>query len=87
VAFSSVKDAQGMTIQEAVFKDAQVMSGELCFTGTRVPVRNLFGYLKHGDPLEEFLADFPGVSSDQAETVLSASLDELGKKVSLQTQA
>ena len=63
-----------MTIQEAVSNDPQVMSGDLCFTGTRVPVRNLFGYFSNGDPLREFLADFPGVTPQQVETVLAASV-------------
>ncbi len=72
-----------MTFQEAVSRHPQIMSGELCFAGTRVPVRNLFGYLKNGDPLEEFLADFPGVSPEQAETVLTASLIEIEKQFPL----
>ena len=76
-----------MTILEAVSKHPQVMSGELCFSGTRVPVRNLFGYLKHGDPLNEFLADFPGVSAEQVEAVLTASLEEIEKKVPLAASA
>ena len=69
-----------MTIQEAVLKDLEIMSGELCFRGTRVPVRNLFGYLKHGEPLSEFFADFPGVSAEQVDVVLSASEFEIERR-------
>ena len=29
-----------------VSRDPEVMSGELCFKGTRVPVKNLFDYLE-----------------------------------------
>lgn len=28
-----------------VSRDPEIMSGTLCFTGTRVPVQNLFDYL------------------------------------------
>lgn len=38
------------------------MSGSPCFAGTRVPVKNLFDYLEGGEPLEEFLEDFEGVT-------------------------
>ena len=43
-------------------RDPEVMSGALCFTGTRVPVQNLFDYLEGTSSLEEFLQDFPSVS-------------------------
>jgi uncharacterized protein (DUF433 family) len=72
-----------MDFREAVSRNPQIMSGELCFHGTRVPVRNLFGYLKNGDSLEEFLSDFPGVSVEQAIVVLAASLDEIEKLIPL----
>jgi uncharacterized protein (DUF433 family) len=46
------------------------LSGAPIFTGTRVPVRNLFDYLEGGEPLEEFLLDFPNVSREHAIAVL-----------------
>ena len=76
-----------MRILQAVSKHPQIMSGELCFSGTRVPVSNLFGYLKNGDPVNEFLADFPGVSIEQVEVVLMASFEEIEKKVPLAASA
>ena len=36
------------------------------FVGTRVPVRVLIDYLCRGQPLDEFLEDFPTVSRKQA---------------------
>jgi uncharacterized protein (DUF433 family) len=42
--------------------DHEIMSGVLCFNGTRVPVQNLFDYLEGTSSLEEFLQDFPSVS-------------------------
>jgi uncharacterized protein (DUF433 family) len=38
------------------------LSGAPIFTGTRVPVQALFDYIEGGDPLDEFLGDFPDVS-------------------------
>ena len=49
--------------------DPEIMSGAPLFAGTR-PIRNLFDYLAGGDPLSEFLEDFPSVSRDQAKTAL-----------------
>ena len=46
------------------------LSGAPIFTGTRVPVQNLFDYLEGGEPLEEFLLDFPNVSREHAIVVL-----------------
>jgi uncharacterized protein (DUF433 family) len=50
--------------------DAEKLSGTPVFSGTRVPVKNLFDYLEAGDDLEEFLDDFPTVTRDQAIGVL-----------------
>lgn len=50
--------------------DEQILGGIPVFTGTRVPVKNLFDYLAAGDSLEEFLDDFPGVTRDHALNVL-----------------
>jgi uncharacterized protein (DUF433 family) len=44
---------------------ANIQSGEPVFTGTRVPVRNLFDYLTGGNNVESFLEDFPSVSHEQ----------------------
>ena len=42
-----------------VNRNPEIMSGALCFTGTRVPVQNLFDYLQGSSSLEDFLEDFP----------------------------
>ena len=46
------------------------LSGQPVFAGTRVPVQALFDYIEGGDPLEEFLKDFPDVSRQHAIAVL-----------------
>ena len=54
-------------------RDPEIMSGALCFTGTRVPVKNLFDYLEGSSSLEEFLEDFPSISRARAIAVLEAA--------------
>lgn len=61
-------------LQEVTWKDPKRMSGTLCFRGTRVPVKNLTDYLKHGHPLEYFLRGFPGVEREQAEKFLGLAV-------------
>lgn len=54
-------------------RDPEIMSGALCFTGTRVPVKNLFDYLEGNSSLEDFLDDFPSVSRESAVAVLETA--------------
>jgi uncharacterized protein (DUF433 family) len=48
----------------------EYLSGAPIFTGTRVPVQALFDYMEGGDPLDEFLDDFPDVTREHAIAVL-----------------
>ncbi len=58
-------------------RDPEIMSGALCFAGTRVPVKNLFDYLEGSSTLEEFLEDFPTVTRVTAISVLEAARERL----------
>ena len=60
---------------EVVRIDPEIMSGEPCFPGTRVPVQILVDYLKGGDSLEFFLSQHDTVERRQAEEFLQASAD------------
>ena len=53
-----------------ITKDPQIMSGTPCFSGTRVPVKNLFDALARGRSLDYFLEQFPTVSREQAAAVI-----------------
>jgi uncharacterized protein (DUF433 family) len=59
------------------------LSGAPIFTGTRVPVQALFDYIEGGDPLDEFLGDFPNVTREHAVAVLEmarrAAISEAAK--------
>ncbi len=52
-------------------QDPEYLSGAPRFPETRVHIKTLFDYLAAGDSIEEFLTDFPGVTREQVETVLS----------------
>ena len=60
-----------------VSRDPDIMSGALCFKGTRVPVQNLFDYLEGASSLEDFLEDFPSVSREMAVAVLEQARERL----------
>lgn len=60
-----------------VSADPEIMSGALCFTGTRVPVKSLFDHLEGGSTLEEYLKDFPSIRRETAIAVLEAARAEL----------
>ena len=55
-----------MKHQSAVHRDSEILEGTPVFVGTRVPFQTLIDYLKEGQSLAEFLADFPTVSRGQA---------------------
>jgi uncharacterized protein (DUF433 family) len=59
-----------MDISQAINSDAERLGGAVCFTGTRVPIRNLFDHLVAGHPLDTFLDDYPNVPADAAIAVL-----------------
>lgn len=42
------------------------MGGMPVFVGTRVPFQTLLDYIEAGDPLSEFLEDFPTVKAEMA---------------------
>ena len=53
-----------------VSRNPEIMSGALCFTGTRVPVQSLFDYLEGSSSMEDFLEDFPSIRREKAVAVL-----------------
>ncbi len=65
-------------IQEpVVHSDPDVMSGTPVFVGTRVPFQTLIDYIEAGEPLSEFLEDFPTVSKEQAIAALEQAKEAL----------
>jgi uncharacterized protein (DUF433 family) len=73
-----------MKLDELVVSNPEVMSGTPVFKGTRVPVSTIFHYLAAGDPLDEFLDDFPSVTREHAIAVLELTQSILLEKVPVQ---
>lgn len=51
--------------------DPEIMHGDLCFTGTRVPLTVLLDNLAEGMGVEEFLTHYPSVARVSVEAVIS----------------
>ena len=63
------------SVPTVVHSDPGIMGGTPVFVGTRVPFQTLLDYLEAGDPLSEFLEDFPTVSREQAVAALEQAKD------------
>ena len=50
--------------------DKDILGGTPVFSGTRVPIKNLFDYLETGDLIETFLEDFESVKREQVVKIL-----------------
>ena len=64
--------------ERIVQRNPRIQGGVQVFTGTRVPVKNLFDYLEAGETLEQFVLDFPAVDRVKAVAALEmtrAALD------------
>lgn len=64
-----------MKKKQIISRNPNVMSGDLVFAGTRVPVEILIQHLTAGDSLNKFLDDFPTVSREQAVAYLKMTLE------------
>jgi uncharacterized protein (DUF433 family) len=54
-----------------------VLDGTPVFGGTRVPIQKLFDYLEAGEPLKEFLDEYPTVAHWHAVAVLELARQTL----------
>lgn len=53
--------------------DSEILGDTPVFSGTRVPIKNLFDNLETGDTIEIFLEDFESVSRNQVIKFLEMS--------------
>jgi uncharacterized protein (DUF433 family) len=59
--------------KNVIYGDPAILGGEPVFVGTRVPVASLFEWLEGGETLDDWLDNFPGVTRQQAVSVLEAA--------------
>lgn len=74
-------------LQDILSSDPEIVSGAVCFKGTRVPVTILFDYFSSGYSLLEFLKGFPGVTREQAIAVLEWQANESRRLMDLEIVA
>jgi hypothetical protein len=58
--------------EPVIHSDPEIMGGTPAFVGTRVPLATLLDYLEAGQPLSEFLEDFPTVTREHGRSGLGA---------------
>ena len=63
--------------EPVIHTDPDIMGGTPVFVGTRVPLATLLDYLEAGQPLSEFLEDFPTVTREQAVAALEQAKEAL----------
>jgi uncharacterized protein (DUF433 family) len=64
-------------VTSVIQSDPDILGGTPVFVGTRVPVQTLLDYLQAGEPLAEFLEDFPTVTREQAIAALQLAMQSL----------
>ena len=64
----------GNPLHGIVWCNPERLSGEPCFYGTRVPIKNLFDAIESGESVGSFIEGFPGVTQDQVVAVLELAL-------------
>lgn len=57
-------------LEQVLSIDPEVMHGDLCFKGTRVPLTVLLDNLEEGMTLDEFLSEYPSVDKEQAQAIV-----------------
>jgi uncharacterized protein (DUF433 family) len=62
-------------MKPAIRSIPDIMGGTPCFVGTRVPFQTLLDFLEAGDPLDEFLENFPSVTREMAVMALQQAGD------------
>ena len=70
-------DSERTISSPVVHCDPDILGGTPVFRGTRVPLRTLFDYLRHGHTLDGFLEAFPSVSREHALAVLDTAREAL----------
>jgi uncharacterized protein (DUF433 family) len=76
-AYTRAEEEDMPTPPSVVHSDPDVLGGTPVFLGTRVPFQTLLDYLQGGEPLAEFLEDFPTVSREQAIAALEQAKEAL----------
>jgi uncharacterized protein (DUF433 family) len=57
--------------EDRIVRDAKICGGEPVFRGTRVTLRTVFASLAAGDSVEEILAAFPALKTEDVQAAIA----------------
>lgn len=64
-------------VSSFITRDSEIMGGQACFKGTRVPIQALFDHLEAGEALESFFDGYPRVTRTQVYSALEVAKQSL----------
>jgi uncharacterized protein (DUF433 family) len=65
----------------------EILGGEPCFNGTRVPLESVLDNLGAGYSIEEILSDYPSLTEEHVRAVQQWELDLARKAVGIELRA
>jgi uncharacterized protein (DUF433 family) len=71
-------------LDEVLVQSADTLGGAVRFKGTRIPVNILFDYVLLGGGLDEFLINYPDISKEAAQAVLSWERTQVASRFKLE---
>jgi uncharacterized protein (DUF433 family) len=71
-------------LDEVLVQSADTLGGAVRFKGTRIPVNILFDYVLLGEGLDEFLINYPDISKEAAQAVLSWERTQVASRFKLE---
>jgi uncharacterized protein (DUF433 family) len=60
-----------MKLDDRIVRDAKICGGEPVFRGTRVTLRTVLASLAAGDSVEDILADFPALKTEDVQAAIA----------------
>jgi uncharacterized protein (DUF433 family) len=76
-------ERQRLSVDEHwIVRDPQICGGQPVFKGTRVTLRTVLASLADGDSVEEILADFPSLTSENVQAAIAFAAASAEKGVS-----
>lgn len=71
----NIRKLKAMNYTEFISIDPNIRFGRPCIKGTRISVGDVLGWMASGMSMEDILADFPELDSDQVKACLAYSAD------------
>ena len=71
-------------LEDVLKIDHEIMHGDVCFSGTRIPLTVFLDNLREGMGLDEFLTIYPTIKRDQAQAVLDWEYSAIRQAAGLQ---